>query len=113
MRTMLGVVAILFTMLWSACGPVVTTVYAQTLPVTKTLAWDQADEVSAGVTGWIVTLDGTTVSSPTVKTQAVTLTTAGAHTLTVRAVNVWGTSAPSTLSVNVVVPASPSGLRLQ
>ena len=92
--------------------PPILTVYAQTLPITKTVAWD-ANPVSDAVTGYVVRLDGVVVGSPTGLTQAVTFTTAGAHTLAVRAVNLWGESVDTTLAVNVVVPVKPTNVRLQ
>ena len=92
--------------------PLVVTLHAQTLPATKTLAWD-ANAASDGVTNYVVALDATTVGSPTGTTQPITFTTAGSHTLTLRAQNVWGLSPPATLVVNVVVPGTPANLRLQ
>jgi hypothetical protein len=88
------------------------TVYAQTLPITKTVAWD-ANPAGDGVLSYTVQLDGVTVGSPTVTTQTVTFTTAGAHVLRVSATNQWGVSGYTTLTVNVVVPANPANLRLQ
>lgn len=86
---------------------------AQTLPVTKTIAWDDATAAADGVTNYTVTLDGTVVGSPTGLTQAVTFTTAGVHTVTVTATNIWGTSGPATLSITVKVPGNPANVRLQ
>lgn len=92
--------------------PGVVTVYAQTLPVAKTLAWD-ANAAADAVTHYTVTLDGVVVGSPTAPSQAVTFATVGSHVLTVTATNVWGTSTPATLTVNVVLPAAPLNLRIQ
>ena len=105
---------LLAVLVWS-CLPtevLLVTLQAQTLPATKTLAWD-ANAAGDAVTNYTVTQDGTLVGSPTGTTQAVTFTTAGTHTLVVRAVNLWGASGPATLLVNVVVPATPATLRLQ
>lgn len=96
-----------------ALRPGVITLEAQTLPVTKTFAWDDATAVAEGVTNYTVLLDGVVIGSPTVLTQAVTFTTAGTHTLSVSAVNLWGTSPAATLTVNVIVPSKPSNTRLQ
>jgi hypothetical protein len=91
--------------------PMVVTVLAQSVPVTKALAWDP-NPASEGVTNYAVTLDGTIVGSPVAPTQAVTFATVGSHTLTVRAVNAFSQSAASTLVVNVIVPSAPVNLRL-
>jgi hypothetical protein len=90
--------------------PGVIIIEAQSLPITKTLAWDDAD---TSITNYTVTLDGTVIGSPTVKTQSVTFTTAGAHTLTITATNLWGTSAPTPLAVNVQLPTAASNPRIQ
>ena len=93
-------------------SPVEITLEAQTLPITKTLAWDPNPAADA-VTNYTVRQDGVVLGNPTGTTQAVTFTTVGTHTLTVTATNLWGTSAPATLVVNVVVPAVPGNMRLQ
>ncbi len=85
---------------------------AQTLPLTKTLAWD-AEDPSLNVTLYTVSLDGAVVGNPTGTTQSVTFTTQGVHTLSVTATNAFGVSAPATLSVNVLLPAPVKNLRLQ
>ena len=85
---------------------------AQSLPVTKTLAWD-ANPVAEGVLHYTVTMDGVLVGAPTATTQAVTFTTPGAHTLTVSATNQWDTGPASTLLVTVVIPTGTVNLRLQ
>jgi PKD repeat protein len=83
---------------------------AQTLPVTKTLAWTDAD---TSITSYTVTLDGAVAGNPTTQSQSVTFTTAGTHTLTVTATNVWGTSAPATLTVDIAVPTVPANMQLR
>jgi hypothetical protein len=90
----------------------VTTIQAQSLPKTVTLAWD-ANSASDTVTHYVVRLDGVVVGSPTGTTQPVTITTAGVHLLSVRAVNLWAESPDTTLTVNVIIPGKPSNLRLQ
>ena len=92
--------------------PGVLLVNAQTLPAVKTLSWDP-NPVGDAVTNYVVTLDGVTIGSPTVPSQSVTFTTVGAHTITLVAVNVWGSGSPATLAVTVVVPAKPVNMRLQ
>jgi hypothetical protein len=87
-------------------------VHAQSLPKNVTLAWD-ANPVSDGVTNYVVRLDGVIVGSPTGTTQACVITTAGLHVFAVRAVNLWAESPDATLTVNVVVPNKPTGLKLQ
>jgi hypothetical protein len=96
----------------SACNSAIVTLSAQTLPVSKTLVWD-ANPASDAVTNYRVSVDGTVIGSPTAPSQTITLATAGSHTLTVVAVNAWGDSLPSTLTVNVVVPGKPANLKLQ
>lgn len=101
------------TLVGSACkNPIVVTIFAQTLPVTKTLIWD-ANPASDQVTNYTVRLDSTLVGNPTTPTQAVVFTTAGAHALTVTATNTWGTSPATTLNVNVVIPGAPGNPRIQ
>jgi hypothetical protein len=86
-------------------------IHAQSLPITKTLVWD-ANPVGDGVTGYTVRLDGVVIGNPTLPSQAFTVTTVGAHTLTVVATNTWGSSAPGTLNINVIVPSNPANLRV-
>lgn len=107
------VVALACASLFHRTPPGVVTIYAQTLPIVKTVAWDQPDEATAGVTGWTVRLDGTVVGTPTVKTQAITLTAVGAHTVSVVATNLWGVSSPATLTFTVVLASAPGNVRIQ
>lgn len=86
--------------------PIVITIEAQTLPITKTLAWS----ASTNADSYIVTQDGNPAGTPTTTSQSITLTTAGPHTFTVAAKNVWGTSSATPLTVNVVLPSQPTGL---
>ena len=88
---------------------------AQTLPITRTLAWDApiADPNTGAVEFYVVRLDGTEVGRPTATTQSVTFTTLGSHTLTVTAENQWGSSAPVSLTVIVRAPGSPRNPRVQ
>ena len=90
--------------------PGVITLYAQALPVTKTLVWTPQ---GAAADSYTVKMDGTTIGSPTTPSQAVVFTTNGTHVLTVTATNIWGTSAPATLTVNVAAPSAPNGLGIQ
>ena len=89
--------------------PGVVTLYAQTLPITKTLTWI----ASANADSYVVTQDGTQIGTPTAITQPITITTVGSHTFTVAAKNIWGTSAATPLTVNVVLPSTPTGLGIQ
>jgi hypothetical protein len=90
----------------------VVTIEAQTLPIARTVAWD-ANAASEAVTNYVVRLDGVVIGSPTGTTQAISITTLGVHVVAVRAVNVWGESVDATLTINVVAPSKPAGLRLQ
>ena len=50
-------------------------IHAQSLPITKTLVWD-ANPVGDAVTGYTVRLDGIVIGSPTLPSQAFTVTMA-------------------------------------
>jgi hypothetical protein len=56
---------------------------------------------------------GAIIGSSTGVTQAFTIVALGPHVLSVVAQNLWGDSAPTTLSINVIAPAQPVGLRIQ
>jgi len=90
----------------------VVTLEAQTLPITKTVAWD-ANAPADAVTNYVVRLDAAIVGSPVGTTQLVTFTSLGTHTITVVAQNLWGLSSPATLVVNVIAPNAPANIRLQ
>jgi len=90
------------------------TIYAQTLPVTKTASWN-GNPASDNVINYTIQLDSNaaiSVLSPSTSTP-ITFATSGAHTLTLTATNMWGTSPATTLNVNVVVPGTPSGLNVK
>jgi len=91
-----------------SCSPFVT-LEAQSLPITRTVAWD-ANAASDNVTHYVVRLDGVIIGSPTTTSMLFTVTTVGAHTLSVVAVNLWDSSAPTTLAFNVVVPSRSANL---
>ena len=88
------------------------TLEAQAIPISKTVAWD-ANAPADAVTNYVVRLDAAIVGSPVGTTQLVTFTSLGTHTITVVAQNLWGTSAPATLVVNVISPNTPANIRLQ
>jgi len=113
MKKILFGLVLAFTLLSSiSCKDAFVTVYAQTLPVTKTLAWN-ANATSEGVINYTVRLDTVVIGNPTGTTQQVTINTAGPHVLTVTATNQWGTSPPATLNINVVIPTAPQNLNIQ
>lgn len=112
MKKILSLLILTLTFLSNVGCDKVFTVYAQSLPITKTFAWD-ANPVGDAVTSYTVRLDGTVVGNPSGLTQAFTINTTGAHALTLTATNIWGTSAPTTLNFNVVLPSSPSNGRIQ
>lgn len=98
----------------SACGPRSFVLYAQSLPITKTIAWD-ANPVSDAVSTYSLWLDTgivSTIAAPLL-TGTVVFTTPGVHVIHLTATNTWGTSPEATLTVNVVVPGKPTGLRVQ
>lgn len=109
----LGGTALLALVSLSSCWtPGVTTVYAQTLPITKTVMWDPNPPEDA-VINYVVRLDGVVIGSPTGVEQVFTVSTAGTHTLTVVAVNAWGESSPGTLVINVVLPTAVKNVRIK
>ncbi len=98
------------------------TLKAQSLPVTKQLAWDMANAVSDGVTDYTITFDGVartvpaTVActpDPSKCSVAQTFATIGPHTISVTATNLWSTSAPALLTVTVTLPRSPTGITIK
>lgn len=96
--------------------PFVVQIHAQSLPVTKALAWDASvvDATHTAPTTYDVRLDGALVASvpAATLTQNITFATVGPHTLTVTAVNTWGSSAASTLAVNVSLPNPATNMRI-
>lgn len=110
----LPLAAILIVLSWLLLGMPVVVLSAQSLPLTRTLAWDApvVDATHTAADSYIVRLDGTTIGTPTTTTQSVTFQTAGAHTLTVQSVNTWGAGGTATLNVLVLVPAAPGNLRI-
>lgn len=98
--------------LGSCWTPGVTTIFAQTLPVTRTLTWDP-NPVDEMVTNYVVRLDGVIIGSPTGVEQPFTVSSSGAHVLTVVAVNAWGESIPASLTINVVVPGAVKNVRIK
>lgn len=87
-------------------------VEAQTLPVTKTFAWD-ANPAGDAVTAYHPALDGVSLGTTTNTSVPFTITSAGPHTLTVTAENLWGISPVATLNFVVVVPSRPANPRIQ
>ncbi len=105
-----------------AVAPRKVTVKAQSLPVTRQIAWDQNGAVAEGIIDFTVTFDGVTRTV----TAAVACTpdpqkcqtpqvfaTTGTHSLTVTANSLWGSSAPAALTVVVTLPHSPSGITIK
>jgi hypothetical protein len=87
-------------------------IYAQTLPLTRTLSWTD-DPLSDPATSHSVTLDGTVVGTPSGMQQSFIVTTLGTHVLTVTETNAWGTSPAATLTITVRQPVAPGALRVQ
>jgi hypothetical protein len=87
----------------------VVTLEAQTLPISRTLAWD----AGANADSYIVTQDGTPIGTPVGLTQPISIATLGSHTFSVVSVNLWGQSAPATLTVNVVSPGQSGNIRIR
>ena len=83
--------------------------YAQSLPITKIVDWDD-NPTTDEVTNYTVTLDKVIVGNPTVSQQSVTFTTPGLHTVSVTATNLWATSAAASITRNVIVPGNPGNI---
>ena len=98
--------------LLTSCGGNAFVLHAQSLPITKTFLWD-ANPASEGVTSYTVRLDGVAIGTPSTPGQTFTITTAGPHTLSVTAANLWGVGPTSSLAFTVVLPSAPSGGRIQ
>ena len=92
-------------------GIAVTIIEAQSLPVTKNVAWD-ANPVADGVLDYTISLDGVVVGTTATLTIPVTFTTQGAHTITAVARNIWGTGPIATLIVVVKLPDAPRNVRI-
>lgn len=95
------------------------TLEAQSLPVMRNLQWDP-NAASDAVTFYTVVQDGgapvtidPATCTATVCSTPITFTAAGTHTLSVTATNEWATSLPTTITVNVVVPGKPGGLKIR
>lgn len=113
----LFVVLLAFTPACAACAtsrnvPGVLVLEAQTLPLMRTLTWKApaVDATHEAADSYTVSLDGVVVGTPTTLTQVITFATLGPHTVSVTAMNVWSTSPPAVLMVNVAPPNSASGL---
>lgn len=93
-------------------GPFRVTIFAQSLPITKTLVWD-ANPPGDMVTNYTVKYDNQIIGNPVTTSQLFTVDTAGTHRLTVSATNAWGTSTDTFIDINVVIPLAPRNLRVQ
>jgi len=90
----------------------VTIIRAQTLPVNVRLSWD-ANPPADNVTSYSAQMDAepaVTVTPPALET-ILAVKSFGSHTFRVSAVNVWGTSAPATLTVVIAPPGPPANPR--
>jgi len=117
----LTIVAVIFAIAYACSGknppiviPGTIVVYAQSLPINKTLSWNAGvvDATHAPADNYIIKMDGATVGSPTGLTQAVTITSLGAHTFTLQASNTWGVSPTVTLNIVVALPPTPVNLSI-
>jgi len=90
----------------------VITIHAQTLPITKTFAWDALPSEQQ-IINYNVTLDKVAVASPVTNSQQVTFTTAGIHVLTVSGTNTWGTGPSATLIINIILPGTVINLGIK
>lgn len=106
----------------SSINPFIT-IEAQTLPITKTLFWNQGDLITAFINDFTVQQDTTSQVhvdpttcqqvSPFLCSTSVTIATLGQHTFTVIAYNAFAQSVPATLTINVVQPGKSSNLKIQ
>lgn len=120
---------LVFSLMFGACLLTAQTVMAQTAVPTSRLGWDQAAVTPAEASGYTYryypdgAVGGTTVSSvactgvssPFNCSISFPAFTPGSHTLQLTAANVAGESVKSAsfAFVFVVVPAAPTGLRIQ
>ena len=90
-------------------------IHAQSLPITKTIAWDAnpTTDIVTKYTFWLDTGPKGDVFATSPLIAFITFTTTGPHTIHLTATNPWGESPEATLTVNVVVLARPTGLRIQ
>ena len=89
------------------------------LPVTKHLQWD-ANPATDNVTKYIMTVNGVATDVPTTLdttcnciSAPITINQVGPLTLSVVAVNDFGSSTPSNLVVNVTIPGKSTNLRIK
>lgn len=82
---------------------------AQSLPITKTLAW-VAPATGVVPDNYVVMQDGVQIGTPTGLTQSITITTPGSHTWTIQSNStLWGLGGTATLTELVEVPGAPTG----
>lgn len=113
-RISLSLLALFIIIGTTACKKDLFILYAQSLPITKNLAWDASlvDATHGAPDSYVVRLDGTVINTVTSLTSPFTINAIGPHVLTVTAVNQWG-SAVGTLNFVVAIPANPSNMRIQ
>lgn len=102
-----------------SCAACIEQLYAQSFPLSVKVQWDP-NPTSDNVTNYIVVFNG---GAPvTIASSACTATlcevpgfvvpAAGSYTAQVTAVNYWGSSASTTISVQVSVPGKSSNVKI-
>ncbi len=114
--------ALLAALLLAGClsGPsgLVVTLEAQGLPIALRVEWDRAAPSDPVVTSYIVTVDGipATLDAATCSASGcampISFATLGSHTVSVAGTNDSGTGPAATITVNLVLPKAPTGLKV-
>lgn len=95
-------------------SPAVVTIYAQSFPVTRSLAWDASpvDATHPAPTAYEVRLDGTLIGTTPTLAQTFTIASGVNHTFTVTATGTWGNAPAASLAVIVSVPNAAGNVRV-
>ncbi len=80
-------------------------------PLNVTVSWDVNDPTEQ-VLNYNVTVDGVVAGSPTSESLVVSIPHSGTFAFGVSAVNAWGESTPTVLSVKITPPSSVAGVKV-
>lgn len=89
-----------------------------TYPLTLQVTWDP-NPAAETVTGYIVTVNGTnstvqpTACTATACSMTFSVPAAGPHTVSVAAVNQWGTGTPTAVTFTIVVPGKSNNVQVR
>jgi hypothetical protein len=82
-----------------------------TFPVNVNVSWD-ANPTTDGVTNYNVYFNNTLTASPTTTSQIVAVPSAGTYTFGVSAVNQWGESDQTTVTVTINAAGKPANVKV-